>query len=36
MVERSITGEHLIAELDRRPASAALIQQCCGVTTARN
>jgi putative transposase len=36
MVERSITGEDLIAELDRSPLTAEAIPPCCAATTAAN
>ena len=36
LVERSITGEHLIAELDRLAANAAPTRRCCAVTTDPN
>jgi putative transposase len=36
MVERSITGEYLIGELDRVPASAAPSRRRCDATTAPN
>jgi hypothetical protein len=36
LVERSITGESLIAELDRLAGQRGTIPQCCGATTDPN
>ena len=36
MVERSITGEDLIAELDRLAGQRGTYPRCCGVTTGLN
>jgi transposase InsO family protein len=36
MVERSITGEDLVAELDDWPLSVVRIRRCCGATTGPN